>query len=119
GYLQELLGQNYVVLNLALRGTDPFEFGGLVAEKLASEGVPVVFVTVALDGNADVSADSEWEGRVHKYFFWDAWGKGLLPPDVGRDQWLGDDTSWKTYDGTNRRELQYRALAGGVGYGAA
>jgi hypothetical protein len=115
-YLQELLGENYVVLNLALRGADPFEFGGLVAEKLAAEGVPVVFATIALDGNIDECAVGEWEGRLNQYFFWDAWGKGLLPPDEKRDQWLGDDASWKTYFGTNRRELRYRAMVDGVAY---
>jgi hypothetical protein len=115
-HLQELLGERYVVLNLALRGTDPFEFGGLVAEKLASEGVPVVYVTVALDGNMDVCGVGEWEGRFNQYFFWDAWGKGLLPPDERRDQWLGDETSWKPYFGTNRRELRYRAMVDGVVY---
>jgi hypothetical protein len=114
--LQELLGERYVVLNLALKGNDPFEFGGLVAERLASEGVPLVFVTISLDGNISTTASGEWEGRLYQYFFWDAWGKGLLPPDETRDQWLSDDTSWKNYYGTNRRELRYRGLVDGAVY---
>ncbi len=115
-HLQELLGEQYVVLNLAIRGSDPFEFGGLVAEKLASEGVPLVFVTTALDGNMNAGASGEWEGRIYQSFFWDAWGKGLLPSDERRDQWLSDEISWKDYHGTNRRELRYRALVDGAAY---
>ena len=100
----------------ALKGTAPFEFGGLIAERLAAEGAPVVFVTVALDGKIDAGMAGDWEGRLNQYFFWDAWGKGLLPPDEKRDQWLKDDISWKTDKTVNRRESRYRGLIDGATY---
>ena len=115
-HLQELLGESYLVLNLALKGNDPFEFGGLIAERLAWEGLPVVFLTTTLDANIDTGTACEWEGRLYQYFFWDAWGKGLLPPDEKRDQWLNDDASWKDFHGSNRREVRYRSHVDGVVY---
>jgi hypothetical protein len=115
-HLQEQLGDRFEVLNLALKGNDPFELGGLVAERLVSEGAPVIFVTSALDGNIDTGAGGEWEGRLYQYFFWDAWGKGLVPSDERRDQWLNDDASRKPYGGRNRLELRYCGLIDGVTY---
>jgi lysophospholipase L1-like esterase len=114
--LQEQLGDDFVVLNLALRGNDPFEFGGLVAERLAYEGVPVVFVTVALDGNIDLCSEREWEGRYYQYFFWDAWGKGLLPPLEKRDQWANKNTSKNRLIAMNWHENRHRGFVDSVTY---
>jgi len=115
-YLQGLLGEDYAVLNLALRGNDPFEFGGLVAERLAWEGVPVILVTTALDGNLDSGSAGEWEGRIYQYFFWDAWGKGLLPPDERRDEWLNSESTYKNRHAPLRREMRYRGLVDSLTY---
>lgn len=115
-HLQALLGEDYVVLNLALRGNDPFEFGGLVAERLAAEGVPVIFVTAALDGNIDIGAEGAWEGRIYQYFFWDAWGKGLLPPDEERNRWLENESFLKDRRTSQRQESRYRGLVEGLVY---
>jgi hypothetical protein len=115
-YLQEQLGDDFVVLNLALRGNDPCEFGGLVAERLIAEGVPVVFVTSVLDGTIDVGTRGTWDGFLYRYFFWDAWGKGLVPPDEDRDQWLRDEFFTKFHIGSPDREFRYRGLVDGAVY---
>jgi lysophospholipase L1-like esterase len=110
--LQELLGDDYTVLNLALRGNWSHEFGGLIAERLVAEGEPVIFVTTSLEPGASI----DWDGNHYRYFFWDAWGKGLLPPDDERDQWL-DDTFFKMQPtGSPGRELRYRGLVDGTVY---
>jgi hypothetical protein len=84
-HLEQLLGDRFVVLNLAMRAGHPHEFGATIAERLTAEGVPVVYVT----SYADVFTEtSDWDGTTYKYFFWDAWGKGLIPPDARRDEWL-------------------------------
>ncbi len=86
--LQKLLGEDYVVLNLAMRGQAPNEFGGVVAERLAVDGVPVVYVTL---GFPQLGWGSDWDGSAtYRYFFWDAWGKGLIPSDSRRDPWLDE-----------------------------
>jgi hypothetical protein len=115
-YLQAQLGEDYEVLNLALWGNDPFEFGGLIAERLAWEGLPVILVTAALDGNLDAGSWGEWEGGAYKYFFWDAWGKGLLPPDARRDEWLNSEVTYKNPRSPSRRELRCRGFVDGLTY---
>ncbi len=85
--LQARLGDDYVVLNLAMRGQWSNEFGGLVAERLAADGVQVVYVTLGTE--SDVWG-CDWDGGTYPYFFWDAYGKGLVPPDPRRDEWLAD-----------------------------
>ena len=116
--LQTLLGEDYAVLNLALWGNDPFEIGGLIAERLASEGVHVILVTSALDGNLDAGSWAEWEGRVYQYFFWDAWGKGLLPADERREEWLNSESTYKNPRFPLRREMRCHGLVDGLTYAA-
>lgn len=82
--LQEELGDGFSVVNLAMRGGRPYEFAGLIAERLAADGVPVLFVTVALPG----AGWGDWDGNTYRWLFWDAWGKGLLPDDPRRNAWL-------------------------------
>lgn len=86
-HLQERLGDRYAVLNLAMRAAWPNEFAGFVAERLAADGVPVLYVTI---GTENVGWDCDWDGGVYREFFWDAWGKGLVPPDARRDAWLAE-----------------------------
>lgn len=86
-HLQERLGDRYAVLNLAMRAAWSNEFGGFVAERLSADGVPVLYVTI---GTENVGWSCDWDGGVYREFFWDAWGKGLVPPDPRRDAWLAE-----------------------------
>ena len=85
--LQELLGDDYVVLNLAMRAGWPNEFSGLIIEQLVAEGVPLVAV---VSGAEFIGWGSSWDGYFYRYLFWDAWGKGLLQPEPRREAWLQD-----------------------------
>jgi lysophospholipase L1-like esterase len=88
--LQRLLGDQYQVLNLGFRGAYPAEFGATAAEILAKDYPKLIFISDVHRGAMQPDPD----GVVHKYFFWDAYSKGLLPHDPERDarlrQVLGD-----------------------------
>jgi hypothetical protein len=64
------------VLNFALHGCDPAEFGAVAAEVLERAGRKVIFITVQFPGTAGPAG--EVDGRVQQYFFWDAYYKGLF-----------------------------------------
>ncbi|MFM8271814.1 MAG: hypothetical protein ACKODX_05710 [Gemmata sp.] len=83
--LQELLGPDFVVLNLAMRGGYSHEFAAVIVERLIAERVPVIFVAGAPEG---FSVECDLDGLKHRDFFWDAWGKGHIRPDEARDKWL-------------------------------
>lgn len=105
-HLQQLLGDDYVVVNLAMRGGTPRECASLIAERLHADGVPVILVT---NGHP-----TDWQGSAYRYFFWDAWGKGHLLPDPRRDSWLANFTA--TYASAEvhlegRRQGQIDAVA--------
>ncbi len=72
--LQAALGDDYRVINLAMRGASCAEFGGTVAEVLGREGRKVIFVTIANYGSPGAP-----DGSLYQYFYWDAYYKGLLP----------------------------------------
>jgi hypothetical protein len=72
--LQAELGDDYRVLNLAMRGASASEFGGTVAEVLGREGRKVIFITIANYG-----APGSPDGNLYQYFYWDACSRGLLP----------------------------------------
>lgn len=108
-HLQRLLGEDHVVLNLAVRAGVPQEFGALVADQLTAEGVPVVLVC---RGN-----QVDWDGHMYRYFFWDAWGKGQVQPDSRRDPWLADFTTAHAKD-EKSLELRRRGLVDGAAYAA-
>ncbi len=99
--LQELLGDDFVVLNLALPGAYANEFASLIAERLTADGVPVVYVTVGIEP-ANWACD--WDGHQYRYFFWDGWGKGLVPPDPRRDRWLADGIQSRYGNNPKERE---------------
>jgi lysophospholipase L1-like esterase len=111
--LQELLGEEFVVLNLAMRGAFPHEFAGPVAERLIADGVPVVFVTLVSDG---YSPRCDWDGRVYRTFFWDGWGKGLIPPDARRDEWLRAGFAARHANDEQVREARRHGLVDGATY---
>lgn len=112
--LQQELGDRFVVLNLAMRGGAPNEFGALVAEKLAAEGVPLLYVT----GTVHQSWGTEWDGTQYRYLFWDAWGKGLLPAEPKRDAWLSSGFAARYEHDEPMQELRRRGWCDGVTYAA-
>jgi hypothetical protein len=83
-HLQELLGENYRVVNLALRAGTPHELAGVSAEGFLPEHPRLLYVCnvsptpgcIALDGNA------------YRYIFWDAYYQGMLLPSAQRDEAL-------------------------------
>jgi hypothetical protein len=81
--LQALLGDQYQVLNLALRCGRTTEIGAVMAEVLRSEYKSLLITDVAPGG-----MHPDPDGLLYKYFFWDAYYKGLLVPDKVREDRL-------------------------------
>ncbi|HZY83779.1 MAG TPA: hypothetical protein VFE78_03045 [Gemmataceae bacterium] len=81
--LQARLGDDYRVLNLAMRGALAGEFGGAVAEAFSREHPRVIFVTLT---NYGVGGSPD--GALYEYFYWDAFYKGLLLPSAEREALL-------------------------------
>jgi hypothetical protein len=108
-HLQKLLGDDYSVVNLAIPGGVPQEFGIPIAEQLQAEGVPVI---VVCRGNI-----FDWDGYLNRYIFWDAWGKGYIQPDSRRDTWLAEFTT-KYAKEQKSLELKHRGRVDGVTYAA-
>ena len=86
--LQALLGPRYRVLNFALHGSGPAEFGATAAEVLERDGRKVLFVTNQWMGTAGIAG--EVDGFVQRYFFWDAYYKGLFAPGPEREARLAE-----------------------------
>jgi hypothetical protein len=74
-HLQELLGDRYEVINLALRSGSIQGGGGITAQSLLNEGYKIIFTS-------DISLiNFFWPfdgGDVFNYFLWDALYKGLI-----------------------------------------
>jgi hypothetical protein len=81
--LQALLGPRYRVLNFALPGAVPGEFGVTAAEVIQRDHPKVIFVTNNWAGTGLQAGDVDG-GRL-RYFFWDAYYKGLLAHAPERD----------------------------------
>jgi hypothetical protein len=94
--LQELLGDDYCVLNLAMRGAYPTELGGAAAEMIARERDKVLFISCV----TPVGPPPVGDGVFYRYFVWDAYSKGLLPGDPARDSWLRCLAAERRGDGT-------------------
>lgn len=77
--LQELLGANYLVLNLAFRGAHPAEGGAIVAEALLRRGLPVLYVANSAIG----PVARPYEG-TYRYLFWAARARDALLPNPPR-----------------------------------
>src|SRR5262249_53483452 len=106
--LQEVLGDDYVVLNLAVRAGCQEEVGALIAEKLTAEGVPLILICCA--------KPKGWDGSYHRYFFWDAWGKGQLPPEPRRKHWLKYEFATQYADNEKILEQRRSGLVDGAVY---
>lgn len=85
--LQEEIGSDYVVVNLAFRGTLPCEAGTLVAESLIKRGLPVILVT-----NTSPGTVGRVTGGTYGYLFYDAFYKGRLLDHPSR---LADIDDWE------------------------
>jgi hypothetical protein len=85
--LQEELGDAYQVVNLALPSGQPHEFGAVAAEIFAARCPKVILVTSTLPGQKAPAVD----GLIYRYFFWDAYYKGMLRPDPDRDAALAQE----------------------------
>jgi hypothetical protein len=84
--LQELLGDDYRVLNVAMRAALPNEFGMAAAEMATRQHPRVIFITDI----ATAGLPGEADGNLYRYFLWDAYSKGLLPRDPVREARLRD-----------------------------
>jgi lysophospholipase L1-like esterase len=83
--LQAKLGDDYKVINLAMRGSWPQEAGSVTAQGLLKLGYQrLIYVTdtsIGLPGKPD-------DGNFYKYLFWEAYYKGFLLDDPDRDKFL-------------------------------
>jgi hypothetical protein len=100
--LQALLGDRYQVINLGLGGMRPGEFGATAAEMLFREHPKLIFITNNSPGNFITDPD----GAEFKYFFWDAYYKGLLLPNLTRAEQLRELEKQAGTAADRRRELQ-------------
>jgi hypothetical protein len=94
--LQEELGDDYRVLNLAMWGAYPHEFGGVGAEMLSRERQRLIYITTCFP--------AIYPGRVtsgkNAYVYWDAYYKGLLRSYPEREEAI------KQYEKKNAESAQ-------------
>ncbi len=84
--LQAQLGEEYQVINLALRAGRTMEFGAVAAEFLARDFPRLIFV-----GDLHpLALHAEPDGLMFKHFYWDAYYKGLLLPNPERNARLDE-----------------------------
>jgi len=87
--LQEMLGDPYVVVNLAFRGSMAAQGGALVAESLQRRGYPVIFVANTYPhAGCGRAADGPYG-----YFYWQALHQGKLSDYPAR---TADLQRWRT-----------------------
>jgi hypothetical protein len=83
--LQELLGDDFQVLNLALPNLYPFEFGAVAAEVLLHDHPRLILLTNHA-WPAPQAPAGEPDGRPFvRYFYWQARARGLLADNPERD----------------------------------
>lgn len=82
--LQEILGESYVVVNLAFRGAGPAQGGALVAEALLRRGLPVIYVanTYPLAGSSHAALGA------YGYQYWQARAAHRLYDYPARDTYI-------------------------------
>jgi len=79
--LQALLGSRYQVINFGLLCGRTGEFGATAAEVLCRDFPKLILITNQTVGTLHQDPD----GHLFKYFYWDAYYKGLLLPNPERD----------------------------------
>lgn len=82
--LQEELGDGFAVLNLAMPAGAPHEFGAYAAEMLARDHEKVIYVAPVSSSGCGEDPD----GYLYRYLYWDAYTKGMLPPNPAREERL-------------------------------
>lgn len=94
--LQELLGERYVVINFALRGSSPTDGGALAAESLRDEYPRLIYLANLLPfGTASAAGNLEY-----RFMLFDAMYKGwLLPHPPRRDVIVDNLRSPQIYPG--------------------
>jgi hypothetical protein len=80
--LQELLGDEYHVVNLGLRGANICEGGAVIAEALLKDRPRMIFITNLMPAQANIP-----DGKLYRFFFWDAFYKHLLADVPERAAW--------------------------------
>lgn len=93
--LQNLLGDDYRVLNLAMLGAETGEFAGTMAEILEAEYDRVIYLGIL---NSSTNAGDP-DGNIYRYFFWDAHFKGMVPPCPERLRYLADQEEQRRKQG--------------------
>jgi hypothetical protein len=101
-HLQEELGDRFEVLNFAIPAALPAEFGGIAAEMLQREHAKLLFVTDCGSSTFPTIPD----GQIYRYFFWDAYYKGLISRDARRDARLSKEVEKRSREGESFPELQ-------------
>jgi hypothetical protein len=107
-HLQEELGDGYRVVNLGARGAHPAEFGGVVAEALSRKGYQVIYATgFGTPGISQSFVDGSPDR--YRYFFWDAYERGLLRDHPARQEELNQALA------ARRRDEAFAELRRGTG----
>jgi hypothetical protein len=81
--LQELLGEDYKVINLAMCGAACPEFGGTAAEVLSRDFPRLIFISNLWADPGMGAADPDGRPFI-RYFYWDAYYHGWLLDDPER-----------------------------------
>ena len=89
--LQNLLGEDFVVLNFANRAGGPIDFGSVAAEMLLRQHRPVIYVA---DANETVYANDP-RTSFYRHMLFDGWLRSYLLPWPPRDAYL----RWAAFDG--------------------
>ena len=105
-HLQDELGGDFVVVNLAFRGSFPTEGGAVVAESLLRRGYPVVFIA----NTAPAAGAGLPIGPTYGYVYWQARARGLLYDWPSRDQSIAALLSRSTW---SQRDHMREARLGG------
>jgi hypothetical protein len=83
-HLQALLGGQYQVINFGFRAAQVQEIGAIAAEMICRDYPRLILVTDIHPASMHSSPD----GFLYRYFYWDAYYKGLLLPHPAREQRL-------------------------------
>jgi hypothetical protein len=78
--LQELLGKQFCVINLAFPGGEPFDGSYFLAEALRKQYPKLIFVSTANPGQIGLPCGS----LPYRHFYWQAFYSGVLMTDADR-----------------------------------
>ena len=101
-HLQAILGDRFEVINFAIPAALPAEFGEVAAEMLERDHPKLLFVTIAGSSTCPTIPD----GGFYRYFYWDAYYKGLIPHDARRAARLDREVKEREKEGQAFAELQ-------------